>query len=72
MQFPRTEADIAALAVPVAQGLTQASEDFPTPPVAPDQLQAKRPTCSRLNSVVNSRFPFAARRNRSIMLPPFE
>lgn len=39
--FPRTEPDIAALALLVTQGLTQASEDFPTPPVSPDELQAK-------------------------------
>lgn len=41
MQFPRTEAEIAALAVVVAQGLEQAEEDFPAPPVPAADLRAK-------------------------------
>jgi hypothetical protein len=40
-RFPRTEPEIAALAHVMAQGLGQASEDFPTPPVAADELQAQ-------------------------------
>jgi hypothetical protein len=40
-RFPRSEAEIAALALVVTQGLTQASDDFPTPPVAVDELQAR-------------------------------
>jgi hypothetical protein len=32
-RFPRTEADIAALAVLVTDGLEQAAQDFPAPPV---------------------------------------
>ena len=41
MQFPRTEADIAALAVLVAQGLEEAADDFPAPPVPAADLKAK-------------------------------
>ena len=40
-RFPRTEPEIAALALLVTEGLAQAPEDFPTPPVAPDQMQAR-------------------------------
>ena len=38
-RFPRTEPEIAALAHVVTQGLADAPEDFPAPPVAPDELQ---------------------------------
>ena len=41
MQFPRTEAEIVALAVVVAQGLEQAAEDFPAPPVPAADFRAK-------------------------------
>jgi hypothetical protein len=41
MQFPRTEAEIAALAVLVAQGLEEVAEDFPSPPVPAAELKAK-------------------------------
>jgi len=37
-QFPRTEAEIAALAGTMATGLTAATTDFPAPPVAPADL----------------------------------
>jgi len=40
-RFPRSEPDIAALALVVTQGLAQASEDFPTPPVPADELQGR-------------------------------
>ena len=40
-RFPRTEPEIAALALLVTEGLAQMLEDFPTPPVAPDQMQAR-------------------------------
>ena len=40
-RFPRTEPEIAALALLVTQGLGQASDDFPTPPVPPDELQVQ-------------------------------
>ena len=40
-RFPRSEPEIAALALVVTQGLTQASDEFPTPPVAVDELQAR-------------------------------
>jgi hypothetical protein len=43
-RFPRSEPEIAALALVVTQGLTQASDDFPTPPVAVDELQARLDT----------------------------
>jgi len=41
MQVPRSEADIAALAELVVQGLEQAAEDFPSPPVPAPDLRAK-------------------------------
>jgi hypothetical protein len=41
MEFPRTEARIAALAELVVQGLEQAPEDFPAPPVPPDELRIR-------------------------------
>ena len=40
-RFPRTEPEIAAHAMLVTQGLGQAAEDFPAPPVPPDELQGK-------------------------------
>jgi len=40
-RFPRTEADIAALAVLVTEGLQQAPDDFPSPPVSAEALKAK-------------------------------
>jgi hypothetical protein len=40
-RFPRTEADIAALAVLVTDGLEQAAQDFPAPPVPAEELKAK-------------------------------
>ncbi len=36
-RFPRTEADIAALAVLVTDGLEQAAQDFPAPPVPAEE-----------------------------------
>ena len=41
MQFPRSEAEIAKLTVAVAQGLEDAAQDFPAPPVPPAELRAK-------------------------------
>ena len=40
-RFPRSEPDIAALALVVTQGLAQAPEDFPAPPVPADELQGR-------------------------------
>ncbi len=40
-RFPRTAPEIAALALVVTQGLAQASEDFPAPPVPTDELQGR-------------------------------
>ena len=40
-EFPRTEADTAALALVVIQGREQAAEDFPNPPVPAAELRAK-------------------------------
>ena len=40
-RFPQTEPEIAALALVVAQGLREAAEDFPAPPVSADELQAR-------------------------------
>ena len=39
-RFPSTEPDIAALAVVLIQGFRAAPEQFPTPPVPADALQA--------------------------------
>ena len=40
-RYPRSEPEIAALALRVAEGLASAAEDFPNPPIAPSDLQAK-------------------------------
>ncbi len=40
-RFPRSEPEIATLALLVTQGLGQAAEDFPAPPVPPSELQTK-------------------------------
>ena len=40
-RFPNAEPEIAALAALVAEGLEQAGEDFPTPPVPAAELRAK-------------------------------
>ena len=40
-RFPRSESDIAALAVRVIDGLSNAAEDFPTPPVSPEELRPR-------------------------------
>jgi len=43
-RFPIAEAEIAALAALVAEGLEQAAEDFPTPPVPATDLREKLDT----------------------------
>ena len=40
-RFPNSEPEIAALALLVVQGLGKATEDFPAPPVPPNELQAR-------------------------------
>lgn len=40
-RFPQTEPEIAALALVVTQGLREAAEDFPAPPVPADELQTR-------------------------------
>src|SRR3990172_3373866 len=40
-RYPRTEAEMAALALRVAEGLTAHPEDFPNPPVPAAELKAK-------------------------------
>jgi hypothetical protein len=40
-RFPRTEADITTLAGRVIDGLSKAAEDYPSPPVSPEELQGK-------------------------------
>jgi len=40
-RFPRTEADITTLAGRVIDGLTNAAEDFPTPPVSSEEHRGK-------------------------------
>ena len=39
-RFPKGESDVAALARRIISGLGTATEDFPNPPVPPDELQA--------------------------------
>jgi len=46
-RFPIAEPDVAALAALVADGLEQAAEDFPTPPVPATELRAKLDTYTR-------------------------
>jgi hypothetical protein len=43
-RFPRSESDITMLAVRVIDGLTNAAEDFPAPPVSPEELRGKLDT----------------------------
>jgi hypothetical protein len=38
-RFPNREADVAALASDLAHGLTQYAEDFPAPPVTPEDIK---------------------------------
>ncbi len=45
-RFPRTEAEITALALLVVDGLTQAPDDFPAPPVPGADLQAQLERCN--------------------------
>jgi len=40
-RFPKAEPDVAALAALVADGLDQAADDFPNPPVPATELRAK-------------------------------
>jgi hypothetical protein len=40
-RFPQAESQIAALALMIMDGLTNAAEDFPTPPVSGEELQAR-------------------------------
>lgn len=40
-RFPRSEAEIADLARHIIDGLERAPDDFPRPPVSPDELRAK-------------------------------
>jgi len=49
MQFPRTEAEIAKLGEIVVQGLDQATEDFPAPPVPPADLRRLKPRLGQLS-----------------------
>ena len=46
-RFPIAEPDVAALAALVADGLEQAAEDFPTPPVPATELRTKLDTYTR-------------------------
>jgi hypothetical protein len=41
VRFPQTEPEIAALALKVIQGLMQAADDFPSPPVSATELQGR-------------------------------
>jgi hypothetical protein len=40
-RFPQAEPAVAALALLIMNGLTTATEDFPTPPVSAEELQAR-------------------------------
>lgn len=45
-RFPRSEPEIAALALLMVDGLTQAPDDFPSPPVPGAELQAQLDRCN--------------------------
>ena len=45
-RFPRTEAEITALALLMVDGLTHAPDDFPSPPVPGADLQAQLERCN--------------------------
>ena len=47
-RFPRTEAEITALALLMVDGLTQAPDDFPSSPVPGADLQAQLERCGDL------------------------
>ena len=40
-RYPRTESEVRALALRVAEGLVQAADDFPNPPIPADELKAR-------------------------------
>ena len=48
-RFPKSESDIAALARRIISGLATAAEDFPNPPVPPDEFARRhhRPLARR-------------------------
>jgi len=45
-RFPRSEAEITALALLMVDGLTQAPDDSPSPPVPGADLQAQFERCN--------------------------
>ena len=40
-RYPRTESEVATLALRVAEGLAKEADEFPNPPVPVDQLKAR-------------------------------
>jgi hypothetical protein len=62
-RFPYREADVARLAQDLIAGLTAHTEDFPAPPVPPDELQ------TALSQYPARRRSSARRRPRRVRLP---
>ena len=58
MQFPRSEAEIAKLTVAVAQGLEDAAQDFPAPPVPPAAAGRRRRRPAKCATCDGSAYPY--------------
>ena len=59
MQFPKREPDMARLAHDLVNGLRANAEDFPSPPVSPDQLQQTLDTYNAAREAVITRYAHA-------------
>jgi Fibronectin type III domain len=59
MQFPKREPDIARLAHDLVNGLRANAEDFPSPPVSPDQLQQTLDTYDAAREAAITRYAHA-------------
>ena len=64
-RFPETEPEIAALAALVVDGLEQAVEDFPTPPVPADEMQGRLDTynaarSAAIGALISSVYPICS------------
>ena len=59
MQFPKREPDMARLAHDLVNGLRANAEDFPSPPVSPDQLQQTLDTYNAAREAAITRYAHA-------------
>ncbi len=59
MQFPKREPEIARLANDLVNGLRTNAEDFPSPPVSPDQLRQTLDTYNAAREAVITRYAHA-------------